>query len=154
MYHMYTNIVNDTMPRRRLPQAAWNGLVSSIEHASRWTTSINPSSKRLGANQTRGVRGIFVVCSSAPQSKRAAHRHICIIVANDSTASCGSSAVWAVWHHQTPRARASALIRLEGREVYLRCIRARLTQSAPHIERIPSSFLSEWINDGESAPHV
>ena len=76
-----------------------------------------------------------------PRSKRATHRHICIIVANDSTASRGSGLVWAVWHHQTPRACASALIRLEGREVYLGCIRARLTLSAPHIATYISTTL-------------
>ena len=72
------------------------GLVSFIEHASRWTTSSTPLSERLGANQARGARGILVVCSSAPKSKRAAHRHICIIVANNSTASRGRSLVRAV----------------------------------------------------------
>ena len=51
---------------------------------------------RNGANQARGARGIVVVYSSAPKSMCAAYCHICIIVANESTASRGSSLVRAV----------------------------------------------------------
>ena len=74
IYHMYRIIANDS--------TGPCGIIN--QHGGRVTSS-NLSSKRLGANQTRGARGIVVVYSGAPHPERATYRHIYVIASNDST---------------------------------------------------------------------